>query len=78
MQRKMPKKTDLSKNIVYYYIAVGVVVLGYVFLMIGGANSFTSLTLGPIVLVLGYIVAIPLALLAGVGKRGESAEKKKN
>jgi len=76
MQRRMPKKTDLSKNIKYYYAAVMVVVLGYIFLMVGGANSFTSLTLGPIVLVIGYLAAIPIALLVGVGKRGDSEDSK--
>jgi len=62
------RATGLSKNVTYYYIAVAVVILGYIILSIGGANSFTSLTLGPIVLVVGYLVAIPIALLAGVGK----------
>ncbi|MCD6308395.1 MAG: hypothetical protein J7M24_05295 [Candidatus Latescibacteria bacterium] len=79
MQKAQQKKTTvskdaktctagLSKNVKYYYIAVAVVVLGYIILSIGGANSFTSLTLGPIILVAGYLVAIPIALLAGVGK----------
>mgnify|MGYP006311302997 CR=1 FL=1 len=54
-----------------YYAAVGIVLLGYISLSIGGANSFTSLTLGPVILVAGYLVAIPVALLTGVGKRGD-------
>ncbi len=78
MQRRLPKKTDLSKNIIYYYAALGVVVLGYVFLMIGSANSFTSLTLGPIVLVLGYLVAIPVALLTGVGQKTDNPPDEEN
>ncbi len=63
---------DFGRNMVLYYVAVGVVALGYFILSIGGANSFTSLTLGPIVLVLGYLVAIPVALLSGVHKKRES------
>jgi len=72
--RKAPKKTDLSKNVKLYYAAVAVVILGYIILSIGDANSFTSLTLGPVVLVIGYLVAIPVALLAGVGKKSSQDE----
>lgn len=82
MARKAPKKTDFSKNVKLYYAAVAVVILGYIFLAIGDANSFTSLTLGPVVLVIGYLVAIPVALLAGIKDKeplpGETAGKDKD
>ena len=69
--KKPASLPDFGRNMLLYYAAVGVVALGYIILSIGGANSFTSLTLGPIVLVLGYLVAIPVALLSGVrAKRG--------
>ena len=68
MQQKIPKKIDLSKNVKLYYYAVIVIILGYIILSIGDANSFTSLTLGPIVLVIGYLGAIIFALLKGVQK----------
>ena len=64
----MPKKVELSKNVKLYYYAVIVIILGYIILSIGDANSFTSLTLGPIVLVIGYLGAITFALLKGVRK----------
>ena len=73
--RKSLKKADLSRNVKLYYIAVAVVILGYIILSIGDANSFTSLTLGPVVLVLGYLVAIPIALLSGVRKNKEDEIK---
>lgn len=38
-------------------------ILGYVFLSIGPWDSFWSLTLAPIFLCIGYLVAIPVALL---------------
>ena len=69
MPRKTPQKEDFKNNIKLYYSAVGVIVLGYVFLAIGGANSITSLTIGPIVLVIGYLIAMPVALLTGLGKK---------
>jgi hypothetical protein len=74
MARKTIEKTDFRLNLILYYAAIGVIILGYVFLSIGGANSFTSLTLGPIVLVLGYLVAMPIALLTGVHRKGGAEE----
>ena len=74
MAKKAAKQIDFSKNLKLYYIAVAVIVLGYIILSLGGANSFTSLTLGPIVLVIGYLIAIPIALLSGVGKSPEETD----
>lgn len=68
MARKVQETTGFLSNIILYYVAIGVIVLGYVFLSIGGANSFTSLTLGPVVLVAGYLVAMPVALLVGMNR----------
>jgi len=49
----------------YLLFGVGVVVLiiGYVLMSIGPVDSFMSLTLSPIVLVIGYCVIFPLAIL---------------
>ena len=69
MQKKSPEKEDFRKNLKLYYGAVLVIILGYMFLSIGDANSVTSLTIGPIVLVTGYLVAMPIALLTGIGKK---------
>ncbi len=74
MARKQTEKTDFRTNLMLYYGAIGVVILGYVFLAIGDANSITSLTLGPIILVAGYLVAMPVALLRGA-KSQKSAEE---
>ena len=73
-RKKQVTRIDLKKNIVLYYLAIGIILLGYVLLSMGDANSLTSLTLGPIVIVLGYLVAVPIALLAGASrpKSGES------
>ncbi len=38
------------------------IILGYVSLVLGDTNDVWSLTVGPILLVLGYVVLIPLAL----------------
>ncbi|MHB9029314.1 MAG: hypothetical protein ACYC9O_11145 [Candidatus Latescibacterota bacterium] len=75
MARKVQEKTSFFSNLVLYYAAIGVIILGYVFLSIGDANSFTSLTLGPVVLVIGYLIAMPAALLRGVNRKEEVAEQ---
>ncbi len=49
----------------YYIFALAVVVIavGYYFLSIGPANSIESLTIAPIILIIGYVVLVPLAIL---------------
>jgi len=81
MQKKNLDQPDFSKNLKLYYFAVCIIVFGYIVLSIGGAESVTSLTLGPIILVIGYLIAIPVALLTGVGNipkktAGEDADRK--
>lgn len=75
MQKKKALKVDFSRNVKLYYAAIGIIILGYLFLSIGDADSFTSITLGPVILVIGYLVAVPIALLSGgspKAKKGES------
>ena len=75
MQRKKKEGTNLTGNLWLYYAAVGVILLGYLFLSLGDATSFTSLTLGPIVLVIGYLVVMPFALLFGVRQKRNDTDK---
>ena len=77
MQMKNEKIIVLSRNLKLYYAAIGVIILGYIFLAIGDANSFTSITLGPIILLLGYVVVVPIALLSGVLQKKNKNESKK-
>ena len=75
MQRRDPQKIDFTKNLYGYYLAIGVILLGYLFLAIGGADSFTSRTLGPVIMVIGYLFAVPAALLFTTAKKhGTSTE----
>lgn len=49
----------------YFIFGIGIIVLvfGYIFMSIGPVDSFWSLTLAPIVLVVGYVVIIPFSFL---------------
>ena len=59
----------------YQLIGIGilVIILGYVSLSKGPADSFWSLTLAPILLVIGYCVIIPMAILYKKRKRTSAA-----
>lgn len=50
----------------YIWLAAGLVVIiaGYFFLSQGPADSFQSRTLGPVLLVIGYCVFVPIGLMA--------------
>ena len=77
MKKKQHKVIDLKRNLVLYYVSVGIILLGYIFLSIGGANSFTSITLGPIILVIGYLFAVPFALLTGTPRDTKEKSEEK-
>jgi len=65
-KRSVRKGFDLyltSKNYLWYGAGVVVLLIGYFFLSIGPANSFWSLTLAPIILLIGYCVLVPVAIL---------------
>ena len=63
--RKKAKSTiPFSKeNYIIFSIGILVIFLGYIFLAQGPADSFWSLTLAPILLVLSYCIIIPISIL---------------
>lgn len=48
-----------------FLAGIGTILIGYLFLAQPPVDGFLSLTLAPILLVLGYCVLIPIALLLG-------------
>ena len=52
-----------SKNLKIFIAGLLAIGLGYVLLSIPPADGFLSLTMAPILLVLGYCVIIPVSLL---------------
>lgn len=47
-----------------FVLGLATIALGYVFLSLPPVDGFMSLTLAPLLLVLGYCVLIPIALLS--------------
>tara|TARA_Y100001970_G_C13987666_1_gene726529 strand:- start:55 stop:264 length:210 start_codon:yes stop_codon:yes gene_type:complete len=52
------------KKINYLLFAIGilVIILGYVLMATGEVDSFQSIKLAPIILLIGYMVIIPLSI----------------
>jgi len=50
-------------NYVLFGIGVGIIIIGYLIMASGETYSFRSLTLAPLVLLVGYLLLIPIALL---------------
>ena len=63
--RKKAKATIpfTRENYIIFFIGILVIILGYIFLAQGPADSFWSLTLAPILLVLSYCIIIPISIL---------------
>ena len=50
-------------NYIIFLIGLLLIVSGYIIMASGEVNSFQSLTLAPILLFIGYLIAIPVALI---------------
>lgn len=50
-------------NYVLFFVSLIVIALGFYFQSIGPVNSFSSRTLAPIVLVIGFIIIMPIAIM---------------
>ena len=63
-----------SENYIIFGIGIFLIILGYLALSKGPWNSFWSLTLAPILLVIGYCIVIPVAILYRKKKKENSQE----
>lgn len=50
-------------NYVLFLVGIFVIALGYILMATGELNSAQSLSLSPIVLLIGYLVIIPFAIM---------------
>ncbi len=51
-----------SVNYWLFFIGITFILLGYLLMYTGTVNSFQSLTLSPVLLVIGYCVIIPISI----------------
>ena len=52
-----------GKNYILFSFGILILTVSYFLMASGSVNSFQSLVISPILLILGYLVVIPLALL---------------
>ena len=69
MERKNKKTLQFSwpykrKNYVLFGVGVFVIIVGYLIMYSGEVDSFQSLVISPLLLLAGYLVIIPMALLS--------------
>ena len=61
---RRPQLPYTERNMWLFGLGLATIALGYVFLSLPPVDGFMSLTLAPLLLILGYCVFIPLALLS--------------
>ena len=69
MENKNKKTIQFSwpykrKNYVLFGVGVFVIIVGYLIMYSGEVDSFQSLVISPLLLLDGYLVLIPMALLS--------------
>ena len=69
MENKNKKTLQFSwpykrKNYVLFGVGVFVIIVGYLMMFLGEVDSFQSLVISPLLLLAGYLVIIPMALLS--------------
>ena len=52
-----------KKNYMLFGIGILIIIMGYILMMTGETDSYRSVKLAPMILLIGYIVVIPLAIL---------------
>ncbi|MDE2888686.1 MAG: hypothetical protein OXR72_10750 [Gemmatimonadota bacterium] len=71
-QRREPARSPLPysrRNWTFLGAGVGTILIGYLCLSQPPVDGFMSLTLAPVLLVIGYCVLIPIGLLLGESKK---------
>ena len=68
MENKNKKTLQFSwpykrKNYVLFGVGVFVIIVGYLIMYSGEVDSFQSLVISPLLLLVGYLVIIPMAIL---------------
>ncbi|MCF7885735.1 MAG: DUF3098 domain-containing protein [Candidatus Marinimicrobia bacterium] len=70
------EEISLTKtNYIVFLVGVVVITLGFFLMATGGTNSPQSLTISPIVLLIGYLVLIPISIFIDGNKKNNSEEK---
>jgi membrane protein YdbS with pleckstrin-like domain len=58
-----------TKNYVVLMIAIGFLILGFILMSFGPWDNQISLSVAPVVLLIGYVILIPLSIFVKIPKR---------
>ncbi len=61
-------------NYIILFSGIAVIIAGFFFMSIGPWNSFPSLDVSPIFLIVGYLIILPLSILYTKKEQAASAE----
>ncbi len=75
--RKTNQLPFTKKNYQFFGLGLLVIIIGYIFLSIGPADSTFSLTIAPIFLVSAYCIIIPISILYREKRKEKSPPKVK-
>ena len=56
-------------NYIFFIAGIGIIIIGYFLMAQGPWDNPLSLSFSPVVLLIGYIIVIPLAILFRKGKK---------
>jgi len=73
----LPKIRLNQKNLITFIIGTVVIVIGYILLSVAPWDNPVSLSVAPIVLILGYLVIFPMAIFIGSKQAEEHIENSK-
>ncbi len=70
------KNLSFSKsNYLLFALGILIIIIGYFIMASGDTNSFKALTLAPIILLIGYLVLVPAAILYKQQKSKTKSER---
>ncbi len=67
--------TMKNTNFIIFGVGILTIIIGYFIMASGDTYSFRTLTLAPIVLLIGYLIIIPVAILYRKKNSGDSESK---
>ena len=65
-----------NTNFIIFGVGILTIIVGYLIMASGDTYSFRTLTLAPIVLLIGYLIIIPVAILYRKKNNNDSESKK--
>jgi len=63
-----------KKNFIFLFIGLVIIISGFILMSVGSWDSFPSLFISPVVLVIGYLIILPASVLI----TGKHEEENKN